>query len=201
MWCHLSISILFSILLALPIGGQASQRVYDYYNPSSHPSPRLLGNVEGYHLNPAREGLIEKDYVKAGNNIRFILDYFPNHPVGLALLTQFVLETHKYNFAKEYFNRALTLFPNNASTHGIYGVYLHRQGKLDDAITQYRKAISLQKDYSEAYYNLGLALLDKGKAEEANKAAQTAYTLGYPLPGLRKKLKKQGAWKPLKEPN
>jgi Flp pilus assembly protein TadD len=111
------------------------------------------------------------------------------------------LEAHKYGFAEEYFSRALMLFPDSASTHGIYGVYLHRRGQLEDAITQYRKAISLQKDYSEAYYNLGLALLDKGKAEEANKAAQKAYALDYPLPGLRKLLEKQGAWKPLKEFN
>jgi tetratricopeptide (TPR) repeat protein len=197
---YFSMSILLGLLLTQPTDGETSQRVYDYYNRSSHPR-NLLANVEGFHLGPAREGLMEENPVKTENNIRFILGYFPNHPAALNLLTQYSLRARKYDFADKYFSRAFKFFPNSASTHGIYGVYLHRQGKLQDAIAHYHKAISLQKDYSEAYYNLGLALLDQRKAKEANKAAQKAYALGYPLPGLREQLKEQGAWKPVKEFN
>ncbi|BAW80578.1 hypothetical conserved protein [Candidatus Nitrosoglobus terrae] len=196
---YLSLSILLITLLILPTESQ-SRRVYDYYDRASQPS-NLLTNVEGYHINLIYDGLRDKYYPKVENNIKFILDYFPNHPRALTILAQYTSEFHKYKFAEEYFGRALKLFPNTASTYGIYGFYLHRQGKLEEAIAQYRKAISLKEDYSEAYYNLGLALLDEGKAKEANKVAQKAYALNYPFLGLRKLLEKQGAWKPLKKSN
>jgi len=45
---------------------------------------------------------------------------------------------------------------------------------------------------AEIQYNLGLVLLELGDIEEAQIAARKAYELGYPLPGLRNKLKRMG---------
>ena len=47
------------------------------------------------------------------------------------------------------------------------GVTLKDQGKLDEAIEAYNKALSLKPDYAEAYNNMGNALKDQGKLEEA----------------------------------
>ena len=41
------------------------------------------------------------------------------------------------------------------------------QGKLDEAVAEYRAAIRLKPDYAEAHYNLGIALTDQGKLDEA----------------------------------
>ncbi len=41
------------------------------------------------------------------------------------------------------------------------------QGKLDEAIAEFRAAIRLKPDYAEAHINLGIALQDQGKLEEA----------------------------------
>ena len=40
-------------------------------------------------------------------------------------------------------------------------------GKVDDAIAQFREAVKLKPDYSEAYNDLAIALLKKGAVEDA----------------------------------
>ena len=47
------------------------------------------------------------------------------------------------------------------------GNALKDQGKLDEAIEAYNKALSLKPDYAEAYNNMGNALKEQGKLEEA----------------------------------
>ena len=46
------------------------------------------------------------------------------------------------------------------------GNALQNQGKLDEAIASYNKALSLKPDYAEAYNNMGNALQDQGKLEK-----------------------------------
>ena len=57
------------------------------------------------------------------------------------------------------------------------------------------EAVSLDPAMAEAFYNLGLLQVKTGDYEAALESARQAYGLGYPLPGLMKKLKKAGYWK------
>ena len=41
------------------------------------------------------------------------------------------------------------------------------QGKLDEAVACYRRALELKPDFAEAHNNLGNALKDQGKLDEA----------------------------------
>ena len=51
------------------------------------------------------------------------------------------------------------------------------QGKLDEAIEAFDKALSLKPDYSDAYYNMGNALHNQGKLDEAIEAYNKALFL------------------------
>ena len=44
---------------------------------------------------------------------------------------------------------------------------LKDQGKLDEAVACYRRALELKPDFAEAHNNLGIALSDQGKLDEA----------------------------------
>ncbi len=57
--------------------------------------------------------------------------------------------------------------PADAIAHLDRGVDLHEQGKVDEAIAEYRTAIGLKPDDAEAHYNLGEALTMQGKLDEA----------------------------------
>jgi superkiller protein 3 len=48
---------------------------------------------------------------------------------------------------------------------------------LEEAITTYQKALSLNPDYAEPYHGLGVVLRDQGELEEAIAAYQKARDL------------------------
>ncbi len=58
--------------------------------------------------------------------------------------------------------------PENAEARNLYGLLLHLYfQRLDAAVKQYRKAIEIKPDYSEAKVNLGAVLTAQGRCEEA----------------------------------
>src|SRR5262249_55647483 len=58
-----------------------------------------------------------------------------------------------------------------------YWKRLRNAGDLDGAISQFHSAISLAGDFAPAHYELGLALLQQGKKEEAAKEFEAAHLL------------------------
>lgn len=58
--------------------------------------------------------------------------------------------------------RALRLNPQLSYAHHVYGVALHSQGKLAEAIQAYRKAIAFQANLVDAHYLLGRAWQESG---------------------------------------
>ena len=65
-----------------------------------------------------------------------------------------------FNAAKKYFPAYAVLYNNLAVSYG-------KLGKTDEEIAHLRKAIALRPRYSTARYNLGKALLRKGKRDLA----------------------------------
>jgi Flp pilus assembly protein TadD len=55
----------------------------------------------------------------------------------------------------------------NSAAHYNFGVALAGQGRLDEAMDHYRKALTIKPDYVEAYNNLGVALAGQGRLGEA----------------------------------
>ena len=52
------------------------------------------------------------------------------------------------------------------------GIALQEQGKLEEAIEAYNKALSIKPDYAEAYNNMGIVLQEQGNLEEAIEGLQ-----------------------------
>ena len=52
----------------------------------------------------------------------------------------------------------------------------------------------LAPNSSEAHYNIGLMYTEMEEYPLAREHAQKAYSLGFPLPGLRSKLQRAGQW-------
>ena len=57
------------------------------------------------------------------------------------------------------------------------GTSLALSGRLDEAITAFREALSIEPRYTTAYYNLGLSLLENQKPREAVDALEAAVSL------------------------
>ena len=69
---------------------------------------------------------------------------------------------------------ALEIKPDDIEAHNNLGETLRRQGKLDEAIAQFRRALAINPRYAEAHYNLGIASASQGRLDEAeNQFRQT----------------------------
>lgn len=183
----------------------SNHQVYNYYNIPEG-SPRIyVDQVIGRHyLRGARKQFARRDFDYAWQELNYVFQRVPNHPDSLLVLTQLMRELPKnapdFNLklsrAQTYFKNALTVDPKQSNTHVLYGMFLQIDPtSLNDAITEYETAIKLNPRHTDAYYNLGLALVERHDYENALNAAKKAYALGHPLPGLRKKLQAVNAWK------
>jgi tetratricopeptide (TPR) repeat protein len=159
-------------------------------------SVETVRKVELYHWELAMECQRKKRLACAFNNLDFMLRWVPNHSRALNALVDLGVEHKRPDLALPYLEAAVAFCPKCADLYVVAGNYDLRIGKVDSAIGQYRKSLELNPNSADAHYNLGLSYFKQGNRIAANESAQKAYALGYPLPGLREKLKGAGAWKP-----
>jgi Flp pilus assembly protein TadD len=78
------------------------------------------------------------------------------------------VQAGKFGEAESHYRQALAGRPT-AETHNGLGYALARQGRTDEAVAEFRKAIDLDATFAPAYNNLADALLKQGKLEEAQQ--------------------------------
>ena len=69
--------------------------------------------------------------------------------------------------SESLWTRALACTSGNYLAHNNLGNALYRDGRRDEAIAEYRKALDIKPDYAEALNNLGVVLFAKGDLEAA----------------------------------
>ena len=72
----------------------------------------------------------------------------------------------RYEEAAELFDRSIAAYPT-AEGHTFLGWSLSELGRLEDAIGECKKAISLDSDYGNPYNDIGVYLIQLGRPEEA----------------------------------
>jgi tetratricopeptide (TPR) repeat protein len=174
-------------------GTDAARRDKNYYDPAAAP---IVRSVELNHLDRAINLMQERRWQPARADLEFMLRYVANHPQALALLSDVCFKLKEPDCAQLYFDNALRLYPETASTHSVYGTYLHRLGKVPQAIESYKRALLINPKSAQTHYNLGLAYVDIKDYQRANEEAQRAYAMGAELPGLRDKLIRAKQWNP-----
>lgn len=179
-------------------GGAQGFGPYDYTNPAHRGGK--LSIVESRHFTPTVERLQGGKSSLLLNDLDYTLRAFPNHHRALFALIRFFTEpghtmagAGKLGSQPEcYLQRALRFKPDDGKVSLLYGLYLHKLGKLAEAEPYYRSAVKLMPRSAEAHYNLGLLLTDMERYKEAVPEAHLAYRLGYPLSGLRRRLAAAG---------
>lgn len=158
--------------------------------------------IEDYHFTPQVESLSGgESSAYIGGDIDYLLRAYPNHARGLLALTRLAAKEGERpkgsRFTVEcWFDRATRFAPDDGAVHMLYGIYLLKKGRKDDAI----KSLELARDLGSAEdanlnYNLGLAYLEVGQFEKSLAHAHRAYALGFPLPGLKNRLQRANKWR------
>jgi len=68
-------------------------------------------------------------------------------------------------------------YPNSPVIWNILGASRAQIGMLNEAIDAYKKSVSLNPDFAEAYSNMGVALKNQGKLDEAIEAYEKVISL------------------------
>ena len=160
-----------------------------------------MKQVEGNHLSPDVVNLVKGQTGNIGADLDFVLRYFPNHHVALFAMFRLGEKEKRSrplgaNYVVEcYFKRALMFRDDDAVVRTIYASYLYKAGKKAEALNQLNKAVQLGEDSPNINYNIGLIYFDLHEYDKALSFAHRAYGSGFPLPGLRDKLKRAGKWR------
>lgn len=171
---------------------------FDYRKRATLPSE--LDIVERVHFPPEVEAGIKGATGAVGADLSYTLVVWPNHYRALVAMSTIALRTKSVQlYAAKYpvdcwFNRAIRFAPDDGAVHAIYANHLFAQGKAEAAFAELKQAVALEPENPVINYNIGLAYLKTKDYDNALKYAQKAYSLDYPLPGLKKKLIEADKW-------
>jgi len=144
------LGMLLPVIGLIQVGNQAMADRYTYL-----PSIGLFIMVAW-----GTAGLVDKTYLR---NIAAAIS------AGLVLAAMMICTrtqvTHWQNSCT-LFKHTLSVTEKNFVIHNAYGNALVNNGRLDEAISQYRLALKSKCEYVEAYNNLGAALAKQGKLDE-----------------------------------
>lgn len=202
----LSIALHTIVLMSmLPIANAAATSecgsLENGYGPFDYRTRKdKLHIVEAYHFTPDVAALRSGNTGSIGGDLDYTLRSFPNHHRALYSMMNLAFKDRKAkpHGAKYtidcYFDRAIRFAPNDGEVLVLYGVYLARTDRKQDAVTTLENAKKLERDNPNVYYNLGLVYFQMKNYPEALENAQRAYQLGSQLPALRNELKAAGKW-------
>jgi tetratricopeptide (TPR) repeat protein len=168
----------------------------DYRDRSTPQQRWIIDDNMWAHLNPAKARMREGEYSqRVMADINWTLVRFPNHYVALEMLVTYALnggKPHQYQVPECYFRWAKEYVPNDAKVLLAEGYYYWHMKDLERAVETYEAVFAIEPDSISAHYNLGLLRIELKDFDKAQKHASIAYGYGYPLPGLRDKLKAAG---------
>ncbi len=160
--------------------------------------------VEAFHFTTSVETLKEGKSGSLGSDLDYTLRAFPNH--HRALYAMMRLGERSYagqpkgaQYPVEcYFERAVRFRADDAQVRVLYGFYLIRGKRTDEARTQFAGAEKLEPSDPQVLYNIGLGYAELKDYDKSLEYAHKAYDAGVTFTGLRDKLKQAGRWREAK---
>ncbi|MCD6671521.1 MAG: tetratricopeptide repeat protein [Burkholderiaceae bacterium] len=160
-----------------------------------------LGVVEAFHFTPSVENLQHGKSGSLGGDLDYTLRAFPNHHRALYAMMRLgersgTSTAHGAHFPVEcYFERAIRFRPDDAQVHALYGFFLVKGKRLDEARKQFEAAEKLDPQDPQVLYNIGLGYADLKDYDKSLQYAHKAYKAGVRFGGLRERLQQAGRWR------
>ena len=133
-----------------------------------------MGRPPSPPLDDATTAAIEEARAAAGSH-RELLIWHANNYGALAAAT--FRQSHFWQDSMSLWTRAVAVQPLSQNANNNLAILLRKQGRIDQAIACYRRAIESHPDEANAYYNLGNAL--KELARDADESGDPAATRDY----------------------
>jgi len=152
-----------------------------------------------------RSGEVRRKPAVIWSELEYMVRRYPNHTGALSYLDRLSrllnveILPSSLNSVDCHFQRALRFTPDDMGVKMVYGIYLLKRNRVQEAIDMFKQVESQQPDNANNHYNLGLAYMAAKQPEDARQHAVKAYAQGFTLPGLKQKLKSSGMWGEVEE--
>jgi len=155
--------IIYNAALAA-YNGEDWDNAIKYFNQSKE---LRYGGTSVYQL-LNRTYFSKGDSLSAENSMKEGIEAYPDEDVMLLELIQYYLNTSRDNDAMSYLSLAKDKSPDNKVLWYVEGILSDKQGNTEEAIISYNKAIAIDPEYFDPYYNLGVIQFNEGvKLQEA----------------------------------
>ncbi len=126
----------------------------------------------------------EGQFQRAKYKLDKAIKYDPENPHAYHYMAELYRRLKEFDKAGEYYERALSLAPNDMNIQNNYGVYLCERGKYERAYKHFQNIINnpLYAARANAYENVGLCSLREGKLKKAESAFQSALAINPKMP-------------------
>jgi Flp pilus assembly protein TadD len=128
------------------------------------------------------------DLASAEKGFEAALTIDPDHLKSLTNLSRVLIEQKRFDDALDKLIHAGDVEPNSNDVYRLMGRAYHAQGKTEDAVTAYRRAIELDEKDAWSMNNLGLLFLETKRAEEALPLLAKAVELKKDVPAFHNNL-------------
>jgi tetratricopeptide (TPR) repeat protein len=152
---------------------------HDYFTADQDGVKEYLNNMTINHLNKVPGWIQQGRIFNAVDDLKYVLDRFPNNPQALQLLGMVARLAKNQGMAIAYFERAVKQFPQYAITHAQYGLYLVSNGNIDQGLEQFNQCIAIDPKFPAGHAGLAHAYAKKGDLTKAREAADKARELGF----------------------
>ena len=119
----------------------------------------------------------EKRYDECINEVKSRLILYPNSIHLLNYLAMACSALERDNEALLSYQKIRKIDPTLSGPHYNIGIILKRNGRVEEAIDSYKRAIFLKSDYVQAYNNLGILYKDRQEYEDAIEMFKKAISL------------------------
>ena len=119
-----------------------------------------------------KKAIIGKRALSRGSSNKNLITQDPN-PFQMKLLINLQFQG-QFQKALSKASKLLREFPNSPELYNHIGIANKQLGKLDEAITAYKRAISIKANFAQAYLNMGIALAEQGIISEARASFKKA---------------------------
>ena len=123
-------------------------------------------------------------------------DFWVNYELGTLSFDQKSQRHLRPEEEVRFLTAAVGIRPNSATAHNRLGIVLGHEGKIDEALAEFRMAVELKDDLAGPRYNLGTTLRVMGRHDEAITQFRVAIGLVPdfvdPRVGLGRTLSEQG---------
>jgi tetratricopeptide (TPR) repeat protein len=130
----------------------------------------------------------QEDYAAADRDFQEAIDNDRTHVAAHLERCALLARTAGPDAAEEAFNQAVAALPEDPVVANNRGMFYQSQGRLDDALAEFERALGIDGQFAAAQANRGNALMEAGRVEAAIDAFDEALRISENQPvvwGLR----------------